>query len=124
NRALLRRDGQGALRRGDPDVAQQALTEVFEQVHGSPSVGREVAAEQFVRGRHPGWYDPGQSGDVEEVPVGQVVRDAVAGPRARAPGQGEPQAVVETAAGPETVRLVDQHPAHPQPFRDVTGPAL
>ena len=47
--------------------------------------------------------------DVDEVPVAQVVADAVAGPSAAPHAEGEVQTVVEAAPVPEAMRLVDQH---------------
>ena len=52
--------------------------------------------------------------DVEEVPVVEIVRDAVAAPGAAAHRQRERQRVVEAAAGREAVRLVDDHAADRQ----------
>ena len=47
--------------------------------------------------------------DVEEVPVIQIVRNAVAAPGAAAHRQRERQRVVEASAGREAMRLVDDH---------------
>src|SRR6266536_551716 len=75
----------------------------------------EMGGEDFVFARHAFGYGPRDTRNVEEVAVIQIVREAVAPPRAAAHRQRERQAVVEAAAGRDAMRLVDDHARNRQP---------
>src|SRR6478735_4036354 len=74
-------------------------------------------AKQVVFGRlvdRPGRERTHDARDVEEVPVVQVVREAIATPGTATHRQRKWQCVVEAASGCETVRLVDDDTADGQ----------
>src|SRR5437762_11139919 len=81
------------------------------------SVPASIVAEQLVVGRlaHPlgrQWTD--NTRDVEEVPVVEIVRDAVAAPASATHRQRERQRIVVAAARREAMRLIDDHATNRQ----------
>ena len=110
----------GTARRGCASACASIDLAERLRAHGASAFSAELApicAEDLVVGRL-GTRSAGQrthdARDVEEVPVVQIVREAVATPGAAAHRQRERQRVVEAAAGGEAVRLVDDDAAHRQ----------
>src|SRR5690606_21153289 len=90
----------------------------------SPSVCRKVGREQVLLCGLPRRDRARQSGDVQEMPIGEVLADAVACPSAGTHRQRESEPVVECTTVALGVCLVHQYPGYLQPFGHTSRLAL
>ena len=75
---------------------------------------REIVREQLGFVRHPLSDGSGDSRDVEEIAVGQVVTKAIATPRAAPHRERKREAIVEAATGRDAMRLIDDNACNRQ----------
>src|SRR6266700_731434 len=82
------------------------------QSNDSPPVTPPIVIENILDPGLPRGRRAHDSGDIEEVPVAEVIGKSIAAPRAASDGHRERQAVIESPADGVALDLIDDNPAH------------